>query len=87
MYIVGSGGESLDMIKIFTIGHEDFLYREITENDLKSTETAAAALACAACKLDEGLDLQETEALFQDFLKENDHIFFDGFLRICIYDC
>jgi hypothetical protein len=74
------------VIKVFTIEHEDFLQKEINPNDLMKPETAAKALASAAGKLDENLNLQEATALFQDFLTENDHIFFDGFLRVCIYD-
>jgi len=74
------------MIKIFTIDFEDFLYNQINEGDLISPDAAAKALASAAVNLDKNLDLQETRTKFKDFLIENDHIFFDGFLRICVYD-
>jgi len=74
------------MIKIFTADHEELLYERIGQNDLECPKTAAVALARAAVKLDNNLDLQDTTDLFLDFLKENDHIYFDGFLRICVYD-
>jgi len=74
------------MIKVFTIDHEDFLYSQISEDDLKSPKTAAEALAEATVVIDKNLDLQEVKTKFLDFLIKNDHIFFDGFLRICIYD-
>ena len=66
------------MLRIFTVEHEELIRREFAGFD-GSFAGAVQALGRAADRLGKKAD-------FAGFLRENDYIYFDGFLRICADD-
>ena len=78
---------------VYTIEHVELL-KEIIGDTLCRPQTAppanldtmAEALALAAIHLFPILNFKETKGLFKEFLTQNNYIFFDGFLRICIFE-
>jgi len=74
------------------VAMEIFVYTNKHEELIKATfarfgndsRCAASALAVAACRLDSSLGFAEAKAAFQDFLQENKHVYFDGFVRLCL---
>jgi len=70
-------------IFVYTVEHKELL-KSIFERFEDNAECAASALSIAACKLDNKLGFANTKAVFADFLQENNHLYFDGFVRICL---
>jgi len=70
-------------IFVYTIEHEK-LIKSVFKRFGNNAQCAASALAIAACMLDGELCFAATKAIFSDFLQENNHIYFDGFMRIAL---
>ncbi|MCL2575395.1 MAG: putative sporulation protein YtxC [Defluviitaleaceae bacterium] len=70
-------------IFVYTVEYEDLIRRTFARFG-DDAGCAASALSIAACAVDSGLNFAEAKAVFADFLDENNHIYFDGFVRNCL---
>ena len=72
-------------IFVYTMEHEELLTEKLGPKEArKNLKTAANALTQAALVLFPNLDFAKTHGIFWEFLVQNNYIYFDGFLRICL---